>query len=290
LTLPPYDEPQLPVEEPQKAAPKVAAKVAKLDRESASEAKTTRTPKPREEVAKEPDKTPVRTSSLTRKQAAALVEAMFGGKANADGEFEGRLLFTLDGGKPSGPFGVTPGRVEIAARVHKGPFIKEGHRAFVVLVAAEDPEGPTWENRFVGAWVFPGSPRDPGKPGAAFALDAAQGWFRRAQALDVDGDGTVELLSEIEYSGQGGLLMREASVRHLGAEEQRALWTQKTLDDAPGQGAESATLAEFTLEEGHAGKGVLLNVTHKKVNYKVNAALERTRLGEEVLTIERIAF
>jgi hypothetical protein len=262
----------------------------KPPRDAAAPASKGKTEAQKIEALEEPPKAPYRPSSMTRKQAATLVETMFGGKAHSDGEARGRYLFTLDGGKPSGPFEVPPGRVEIQARVYKGPFLKEGRRAFVVLVAAEDPEAPTWENRFVGAQVFAGSPRAPGKAGAAFALDAAQGWFTRAQPLDVDGDGTLELLSEIEYSGQGGLLLREASVRHLGEDRQQVLWTAKTLEDAPGQGAETATAAEFSLEESPSGKGILMQVTHKKVSYKVNSALDRKKVGEEILSIDRMAF
>jgi len=226
----------------------------------------------------------VKHTAVTLKQAGRIVKSLTGGDVRAvpGAKTEGRYLFEVEGGRRFLPFDTAPVFVEIAHRVLEGPFGAGAADAFIVPMAVEDPEGPEWQRRYVGAVAWKGRPDKPGPRLGSAALQAAGGWFVRTEALDAEGNGAGEILLEVEYRGPQGLLMREASVWFLGAKRSQKMWNGMTLDDAPGLGAEEARAWDVRIVPARGGRGADLEVIEHVRRYHVDEDLARRLKDDEV--------
>lgn len=226
----------------------------------------------------------VRRTAVTLKQARAFVRALVSGEVRAvqDAKTRGRYLFEVEGGVRALPFDTDPVFVEVDHHVLEGPFGAGAGDGFVVPMSVEDPEGPVWQSRYVGVVAWAGRPGKPGRRLGSAALQAPGGWFVRVNALDAEGDGTAEVLLEVEYRGPQGLLMREASVWFLGAARSKKLWSGMTLDDAPGLGAEEAKAWEVRVVPAR-GKGEDLEVIEHLHTYNVKRDMSRTLAEDRIV-------
>ena len=221
---------------------------------------------------------------LTQSQAQSIVEELFGVRAKPviGAYLPGRHLFETEGGTRVLPFDTLPVFIEVGHEVLVGAFGLGGSESFIVNIAVEDPEGPPWQRKYVGAVCFKGRPDALGQRLGSCALQAPEGWVARTEPLDVQADGTLEVLLEVEYRGPQGLLMREASVWFLGAARSKKLWNGMTLDDAPGLGAEEARA--WNVEIMHDAKqGDALKITEIKRKFKVHMDLTRTLESDTVI-------
>ncbi len=226
----------------------------------------------------------VRRTPVTLKQARAFVRALTGGEVRAvrDAKTRGRYLFEVEGGVRALPFDTDPVFVEVDHHVLEGPFGAGAGDGFVVLISVEDPEGPVWQSRYVGVVAWAGRPEKPGRRLGSAALQAPGGWFVRVDALDVEGDGTAEVLIEVEYRGPQGLLMREASIWFLGAARSKKIWNGMTLDDAPGLGAEEARAWDVSVVPAR-GKGSNLDIVEHLHTYDVKRDMSRTLAEDRIV-------
>ncbi len=227
----------------------------------------------------------VRRTAISLKQAGRLVSSLSGGEVRAvSGEkAEGRYVFEVEGGDRFLPFDIAPVFVEVAHHVLEGPFGSGAADAFVVSMAVEDPEGPQWQNRYVGVVAWRGRTDAPGPRLGSAALQAPGGWFVRTEALDAEGNGATEILLEVEYRGPQGLLMREASVWFLGAKRSQKMWNGMTLDDAPGLGVDEAKAWDVQIVPARGGRGADLEVTEHLRRFSVGRDMERTLKKDEVV-------
>ena len=235
-------------------------------------------------AAKDVHSEKVRRTAVTLKQARAFVRALTNGEVRAvqDAKTRGRYLFEVEGGVRALPFDTDPVFVEVDHHVLVGPFGAGAGDGFVVPLSIEDPEGPVWQSRYVGVVAWAGRPGKPGRRLGSAALQAPGGWFVSVDGLDAEGDGTAEVLLEVEYRGPQGLLMREASVWFLGAARSKKIWSGMTLDDAPGLGAEEARAWEVRVVPAR-GKGENLEVTERLRTYNVKRDMSRTLAEDRVV-------
>lgn len=75
----------------------------------------------------------------------------------------------------------------------------------------------------------------------------------------------------------------------FGGGKSKKLWSDTSLDDAPGQGAERAAYLELNLRPREGG-GTYLEIIRKVRTYKVDENFARTLVSDEVAGVETRSF
>ena len=189
------------------------------------------------------------------------------------------MHFRVNAGTELPSFEVTP----VEAAVHKtavlGAFDK-GTNGFASFLSIHDPDGPEWKNTYVGVVRFDGTPLVPGEIRATAALEAPSGEVTRFEGLDVDSDGSLELLVEIQSEGSGGYLFRDLQVLSLGAHASKVLLGVRTLEDAPGLPSRDATVRQVLMLDTDGDGTVEASVTEYERVYEVHDDLTRSLATE----------
>ncbi len=228
---------------------------------------------------------------LTVKQAQGLAGKIFGGKI-LKSKAEPRAFwydFTLEGGKKLYPFDTTPNEISIATVALTGSFVKgiDGHLIFVKVL---NPAGAEWTNEYAGAVLLSGSPAKPNKVIGATAMQAPRGVVSRYEALDVQGDGVLELVLEVESEAPGGYLFRDLAVHSFSAGGTRALWNARTLDDGPGVPLETARFKNVSFKDLDGDKVLDIEVEIGKRKYRILEDYTRKLIVEQHVTTKKFQF
>jgi len=223
------------------------------------------------------------TTSLSVKTAQALVRHVFGGSVTESVSAPGSSWYTvaLDGAKSRAPYAAVPGKVSMSNTALHGRFVK-GTDGFVVTLKVEDPAGPEWASTFVGSALIAGTPAKPGKVLGLTALQAPHGAATRCEAMDLQSDGVLELLLEVESEAPGGYLFRDLAIHSFTQGGTRLLFETRTLDDGPGVPTESARFRNVSVRDLDAD-GVLEIVVEEGVrNYTVAKDFSRKLKSEKI--------
>jgi len=238
--------------------------------------------------------TAVATSSLaplTVKQAQQLATTVFGGEI-LKSHAEPRAFwydFTLEGGKKLYPFDTTPSKVSIATVALAGTFIKgiDGHLLFVKV---QNPAGAEWTNEYAGAVLLSGPLADPKRVIGATAMQAPRGVVTRYEALDVQRDGILELVLEVESEAPGGYLFRDLAVHSFSAGGTRVLWNARTLDDGPGVPLEMARFKNVSFKDVDDDEILDIEVEIGKRRYLIRDDYTRKLLAEDTVLVRKFQF
>lgn len=238
--------------------------------------------------------TPMATSSLTPltvKQAQKLATKLFGGEIKSS-RTEPRAFwydFVMTGGKKFYPFDTAPTQVSIATVALAGQFVKDidGHLLFVKVV---NPGGAEWTNEYAGAILLSGTLADPGKVVGATAMQAPRGVVTRYEALDVQRDGILELVLEVESEAPGGYLFRDLAVHAFSGSGTRMLWTARTLDDGPGVPLETARFKNVVFKDLDGDDVLDIEVEIGKRLYRIRDDFTRKLTVEQTVAVRKFQF
>jgi len=221
---------------------------------------------------------------ITVRQAQRLARSLFQGRVATSSASPHSFWysFTLDGARRRYPFDAVPGAVSISTVGLTGTFLK-GQAGMVVFVKAEDSGGAQWTSSYVGATFFAGTPEQPGKLLGATAIQAPLGAVTRHEALDIEGDGVLELALEIESQGPGGYLFRDFALHSFTSGGTMVRWNTRTLEDGPGVPLDRATFRKVRFED-QDGDGTMEIVAQSgERRYAVNRDFTRTLKSERTL-------
>lgn len=228
---------------------------------------------------------------LTVKQAQHLATTLFGGKIRSS-HSEPRNFwydFKLEGAKKLYPFDTTPLQVSIATIALTGSFVA-GANGQVLFVKVGNPAGEEWTNEYAGAVLLSGTPAEPGKVVGATAMQAPRAVITRYEALDIQHDGVLELVLEVESEAPGGYLFRDLAVHAFSGGGTRELWTARTLDDGPGVPLETARFKKVGFKDLD-GDGVLdIEVQSGKRRYKIGKDFTRKLTREDAGAVRKFQF
>lgn len=228
---------------------------------------------------------PVRAGGITLRQSHELAAKIFGGEVVRSNVSKNRDWYELawNGGQKAAPFDVAPKQIQFATRALTGAFAAK-HAGFVVFLQVTDPQGPEWTETYLGAALVAGSPENPGKVLGTTAIQAPKGRFTRREARDLDGDGTAELVLEIESRAPGGYVTRDLAIHKFGRTGTHILFSAKTLEDGPGVPTAEARFKEVTFQDSN-NDGVDEIVVKEGVRtFDVDETLYRTQTGQKILT------
>jgi hypothetical protein len=253
------------VPEPPAAAPPAVAPPAEIPRQQASAATARMTP-------------------VTLKQAQRIADKLFGGKLTGS-HAEPRAFwydFELEGARKRYPFDVKPHKVSIATVAIAGPFLgsSDGH---VLFVKTLDPQGAEWTNEYAGAVLLSGSLDEPGTLKGATAMQSPGAVITRYAALDVPGDGQLELVLEIESEAPGGYLFRDLAVHAFSSGGTQVLWSDRTLDDGPGVPLETARFNNVKFVDADGDGHLEIQVDVGKRVYRVKKDFTRSLTKEQIV-------
>jgi hypothetical protein len=236
-------------------------------------------PRQQKPVAAQGSMTPI-----TVKQAQAAALAVFGGtivnsKATAKAFW---YDFELEGGKKRYPFDIKPRQVSVSTVALQSTFLA-GRTGFVAFIRSQDPQAGQWVNEYAGAVLFSGTPSQPGSFQGATAMQAPSGLVTRYEAIDVQGDGTAELVLEVESEAPGGYLFRDLAIHAFNSGGTRVLWNVRTLDDGPGVPTETARFKNISFVDDDSDGILSINVDVGKRIYRVNKDFTRSLKTEKVI-------
>ncbi len=228
---------------------------------------------------------------LTVKQAQQLAATLFGGKLRSShSEPRGFWYdFKLEGAKKLYPFDTAPIQVSIATVALAGGFVasNEGHILFVKVV---NPAGAEWTNEYAGAVLISGTPTAPGKVVGATAMQAPRAVVTRYEALDIQHDGVLELVLEVESEAPGGYLFRDLAVHAFSGGGTRELWTARTLDDGPGVPLETARFKHVAFKDLNGDDVLDIEVQSGKRRYEIRKDFTRKLTTEETVSVRKFQF
>ena len=222
---------------------------------------------------------------ITVKQAQAAALAVFGGrivssKATAKAFW---YDFELEGGKKRYPFDIKPRQVSVSTVALQSTFLA-GKTGIYAFVRSQDPQAGQWINEYAGAVLFSGTPAQPGSFQGATAMQAPSGLVTRYEAIDVQGDGTAELVMEVESEAPGGYLFRDLAIHAFNSGGTRVLWSVRTLDDGPGVPTETARFKNVSFVDDDSDGILSINVDVGKRIYRVNKDFTRSLKTEKVIS------
>jgi len=222
--------------------------------------------------------------TMSVRTAQEVVRRVFGGKVTTSLSAPAASWYTvtLDGSKARSPFAVAPGKVSISSSALQGRYAK-GTDGFVVALKAEDPAGPEWTSTFVGVAHIAGTPGKPGKVLGISAIQAPHGSATRCEAVDLQSDGVLEILLEVESEAPGGYLFRDLAIHSFGGGSTRLLFETRTLDDGPGIPTDTARFRNVAVRDLD-GDGNLEIVVDEGVRHFTVAADSTRKLKSEKIT------
>lgn len=265
----------------------LAKKEAKTKPVTADAAKPPKTPQTTSQAPKagQPMDLPVRAGGITLRQSQELAAKIFGGEVVRSKVSKNRDWYELawNGGQKAAPFDVAPKQVHVATRALTGKFAAK-HAGFVVFLQVADPQGPEWTETYFGAALVAGTPDNPGRVLGTTAMQAPKGRFTRREARDLDGDGTAELILEIESQAPGGYVNRDLAVHKFGRSGTHILFSAKTLEDGPGVPTAEARFKEVTFQDSNSDGIDEIVVKEGVRTFDVDETLYRTQTGQKILT------
>jgi hypothetical protein len=231
------------------------------------------------------------TISLSVKQAQAVARKIFGGTVVASNTKPGGEWYelTLEGGKQRLPYAVAPVKVAVATSALTGEFVK-GVKSMAVVLRVSDPSGPLWTSTFGGVTVLAGSATKPGRVLGASAMQAPRGRPTRFEGLDVQSDGTLEVVLELESDAPGGYLVRDLALHSFGAGTTKTLFSVRTLDDGPGVPLEEADFKTVGFSDFDQDGTLELVVAEGKRFYHIRGDLTRKLKREKTTGTRRFAL
>jgi len=224
-----------------------------------------------------------RVSPMGVKAAQGLVRHVFGGRV-ADSRTQpggSWYSFSMEGSRVRKPLGVAPGSVSLSTTALQGRF-SAGADGFVVALKVHDPSSPEWTNTYVGALHLAGTPEKPGKVLGATAMQAPGGRATRCEAVDLDSDGLLEVLLEVESEGPGGYLFRDLGIHSFSGRTARVLFETRTLDDGPGVPTESASFRNVSVRDVDRDGEQEIVVEEGLRTYAVADDMTRTLTSEKI--------
>ncbi len=226
---------------------------------------------------------PVRAGGLTLRQSQDLVAMVFGGEVVRSKVSKGRDWYemTWNGGQKAAPFDVAPKSVTVSARALTGLFAQK-HPGFIVFMNVSDPQGPEWTHTYLGAVLVAGTPDNPGRILGTTAMQAPRGRFTRREARDLDGDGTAELVLEIESQAPGGYVNRDLAIHKFGRSGTKILFSSRTLEDGPGVPTAEAKFKEITFQDTNKDGLDEIVVKEGVRSFDVDETLYRTQTGQKI--------
>jgi len=226
-----------------------------------------------------------RTVPLTVKQAQRIAVKMFSGSITSSNSSPRSFWYTfkLDGTRKLYPYDAAPNKVYVSTVALEGIFMK-GATGTVVFVKVQDESGPQWNNTYVGATLLSGTADKPGRVRGSTALQASGGQVTRYEALDIQSDGPLELVLEIESNGPGGYLFRDLALHSFTANGTVVRWSTRTLEDGPGVPLETAEFKNVRIvDPDNDGKLEILVEAGQK-QYEIAPDFSRKFKGEKVLS------
>lgn len=242
-------------------------------------------PAPVAEIPRQQPKTALASVvPLTVKKAQALAVKLFGGRIAASTARPHGFwyAFSIDMPKKRYPYDVVPKTVFVSTTGIEGRFIKDTP-GFVVFVKVENPDGAQWTNSYVGATLFAGTARKPGKVLGSTAMQAPGGVITRHEALDFEGDGDLELALEIESEAPGGYLMRDLALHSFTPGGTTVRWHARTLDDGPGVPLEEATFKNVQFIDADGDGNLDIRVESGKRQYDIARDMTRKLKKEKIV-------
>ena len=115
-------------------------------------------------------------------------------------------------------------------------------------------------------------------------MQAPSGLVTRYEAIDVQGDGTAELVMEVESEAPGGYLFRDLAIHAFNSGGTRVLWSVRTLDDGPGVPTETARFKNVSFVDDDSDGILSINVDVGKRIYRVNKDFTRSLKTEKVIS------
>jgi hypothetical protein len=223
--------------------------------------------------------------ALTVRQAQNLATMIFSGRV-AGSRSSPRspwYSFELVRGRKHYPYDVRPVNVSIGTTALAGAFSK-GSSGLVVLVKVEDPSGPEWSSTYVGATLISGTAGDPKKTLGSTAMQSPGGSVTRSEAVDIEGDGVLELALEVESEGPGGYLFRDFALHAFGGGGTTVKWSARTLEDGPGVPLETADFKNVGFEDRDGDGRKEIVVEEGKREFRIEDDFSRTLTKERILT------
>ncbi len=226
----------------------------------------------------------VAAEGLTLKQAQTVASRVFGGEVERSGLNRNREWYNLSwkGGQRAQPFDVAPREISVAARTLQGRFTK-GKSGFVAFLSVSDPNAPEWTGTYLGAVLLTGTPEKPGRVVGATALQAPKGRFTRREARDLDGDGTAELVLEIESHSPGGYVQRDLAIHRYSRAGTQVLFTARTLEDGPGVPTQEARFKDVSFKDANKDGIDEIVVKEGVQSFEVDETLYRTPLEKKIV-------
>jgi hypothetical protein len=228
---------------------------------------------------------------VTVRQAQELARLIFGGTIQAS-HSQPRAFwydFEVRQTRKHYPFDSIPTRVSVATVALAGSFIK-GTDGTVVFVKTVDANGAEWTNEYAGALFLSGTPTNPGKVLGASAMQAPRAVITRYEALDIQQDGVLELVLEVESEAPGGYLFRDLAVHAFSSGGTKALWSERTLDDGPGVPLEVARFKTVDFKDLDDDGVLDIAVTIGKRRYRIAKDFSRKLLSEDTVTTKTFRF
>ena len=221
---------------------------------------------------------------VTVKQAQAVARLLFGGKIAGSNASPRSFWysFRMQGGKKRYPYDARPVKVYISTVALQGTFV-QGQTNSVVFVKVEDPDGTQWTSTYVGASLLAGRVGKPGRVLGSTALQAPRGGVTRHEAVDVQGDGVLELVMEIESEGPGGYLFRDLGLHGFTADGTQVLWNSRTLEDGPGVPLDVAEFKNVEFRDTDANGLLDIRVEAGRRTYTISDDFSRKFKGEKVM-------
>lgn len=226
--------------------------------------------------------------SLSVREAQAVARRVFGGTVVASNTRPGGEWYelTLEGGKKRLPYDANPVRVSVLANGLSGVFVK-GVPGMALVLRVSDPSGPIWTSTYAGVTVLAGTPVKPGRVLGSSAMQSPQGRPVRFEALDVEGDGTLEVALELESDAPGGYLVRDFALHSFKAGATRTLFSTRTLDDGPGVPVDEADFKTVGLADVDSDGTLDLVVEEGKRFYHIREDLTRQLKREKTTATRR---